>query len=233
MLTLEKFGELKCLLNIPMKQNSDNLLSRYSVIKQILHSHQKDISEYNRSNAPEWNIYRILGVERYEVIFHTLLLAELISPRGRHGQGGLFLTSFLRMIGSLSEYEVTHPSWYVRRETESIDLRIGNDVLHKAVFIENKIDTDAHDGQLSRYYVLWKEQYPNGGVFSYLTINGNSPSDSGFDTPQSRAEVEATPLKLLSYKKDIQPWLANIVDRIEPQKLKQSVVQYIQTINNL
>jgi len=29
---------------------------------------------------------------------HSLFLAELISPRGRHGQGGLVLESFLRMV---------------------------------------------------------------------------------------------------------------------------------------
>jgi hypothetical protein len=236
MLTTENFILLRESVYKFKKHNTIIMLGKYHNIKNILHAHRSEIERDHRSNAPDWNVFRVMGMERYEVTFHTPFLSELLSPHGTHGQGRLFLEYFLRMVGSFSEDEITHPNWYVWREMESIDLRIANDLLQKAVFIENKIDTDAHSGQLSRYYVLWRKSYPKGGVFVYLTIAGVKPPDSGFDPslPPTRIEIE-TNLKLLSYKIDIKTWLETIIDSniIKPEKLKQSVIQYIETINNL
>ena len=233
MLTIESLNSLRESLYKFKKQDVAIMLDKYHNIKNTLKSHRSEIIKYHRSTAPEWNVFRIMGMERYEVAFHTPFLSELISPHGTHGQGRLFLDSFLRMIGGFSEDEITHPNWYVWRETQSIDLRVANDLLQKAVFIENKIDTDAHSGQLSRYYVLWRKNYPKGGAFIYLTIDGVKPPDSGFDPllPPTRVEIE-TNLQLLSYKVHIKTWLESILDSIEPEKLKQSVIQYIETINN-
>lgn len=234
MLTIESFTLLRESFYKIKNKNAAIMMDKYHNIKNILQSHRSEIEKDHRSNAPAWNVFRLMGMERYEVDFHTPFLSELLSPHGTHGQGRLFLESFLRMIGGFSEDEITHPNWNIWRETERIDLRIANALLQKSVFIENKIDTDAHSGQLSTYYVLWKESYSKGGAFIYLTINGVKPSGSGFDPkcPWTQDEIE-TNLKLLSYKADIKTWLENILGSIEPEKLKQSVIQYIETINNL
>ena len=229
MLTIEKFFSLRESLYKYKKQNTAILRGKCHNIKSILMAHISEIRNYHRLNAPEWNVFRVMGMEHYEVAFHTPFLFELLSPHGTHAQGRLFLESFLRMIGVFPEDEITHPNWYVGRETGRIDLRIANNLLQKAVFIENKIDTSAHSGQLSTYYRSWQKDYPNGGAFIYLTIDGVKPPDSGFNSEYStRVEVE-TNLQLLSYKVHIKTWLENNLESIKPEKLKQSLIQYIET----
>ncbi len=212
------------------------LLQDFGLIKKSFLERQKEISEYQRLYAPEWNVFRVIGMERYEVAFHSPFLTELLKPRGSHGQGRLFLNSFLKQIGGLTTTEIESSGWYVVSETENIDLRISNDALQKAIFIENKIDTIAHSEQLSRYYELWRDQYSNGGAFVYLTIWGDPAPDRGFgQSPPykySRQEIEAS-LRRLSYKRNISDWLTSMLGMIEPQKLKQSIIQYIETIDNI
>lgn len=42
------------------------------------------------------NIFRLLGITTDEVRTHSALLADLLNPRGTHGQGSLFLATFLQ-----------------------------------------------------------------------------------------------------------------------------------------
>lgn len=213
----------------------DAFLKQFDEIKQKWRNGQDEVREHRRLHAPEWNIFRFLGVERYEAAFHTPFLAELLSPNGSHGQGQFFMETFLENVARLPVEDIRAPGWYVWAETEYVDLRVANDSLKKAVIIENKIDTKAHSGQLSRYFQVWRRDYPNGGVFAYLTIHGDPPPNQGFDTSPDfpkRAEIEAN-LKLWSYKDDILTWLTEIIEEITPQALKQSIIQYIDVIIKL
>lgn len=233
-LIAENVSRIKGILHKYNETKALNTLEQWKQIKKILEDHKDDISNYHYLMAPEWNVFRLMGMERYEVAFHTPFLYELLIPYGSHGQGSLFLNTFLLMVAGFSEDEIGHPNWHVRREHEYIDLRIVNGVLRKAVFIENKIDTKAHSGQLSHYFDLWKNNYPEGGAFIYLTIDGMKPPEEGFDPncSDTRGELENS-LLLRSYRMDIHNWLESILERIKSEKVKQSIIQYINTIENL
>src|SRR3954463_15191307 len=53
--------------------------------------------EFERREAPEFNIFRVLEWEQSEVRTHSALLAQLFDPKGSHGQGGVFLQKFLSL----------------------------------------------------------------------------------------------------------------------------------------
>lgn len=225
-------AKLRSTMVCTTETSKSNFLKQFFTIKELMKHGLSEIKIYNKENAPDWNIFRILGLERKEVGFHTPFLAALISPNGAHGQGQFFLETFLQDVAGFCKSDIDTPGWYIRSETDYVDLRIANDNLRKAVFIENKIDTGAHSGQLSSYFKIWQCKYPSGGIFAYLTINGNSPSDQGFYSVSSRKEVESF-LVLLSYKHDILGWLKKITPEITPPTLKQSIAQYIDVINQL
>ena len=46
-----------------------------------------------------FNLFSITRIERAEVNTHSAMIAELLSPEGRHGQGVYFLELFLSTIG--------------------------------------------------------------------------------------------------------------------------------------
>lgn len=50
--------------------------------------------------SPEFNVYRILRLERKEVLVHTPMLGELLDPAGSHGQGFAFLRTFFQVAAS-------------------------------------------------------------------------------------------------------------------------------------
>src|SRR6266481_7980233 len=56
---------------------------------------RENCRERDRKEAPDFNIFKILKVERIEVV-HSRMLFNLLNPDGSHGQGSRFLTSFIR-----------------------------------------------------------------------------------------------------------------------------------------
>jgi len=189
--------------------------------------------ELDRNEAPEFNVFSILDRGHLEVLTHTPFLAELLNPRGTHGQKGLFLRCFLRKILNYSPAEASDPNWYVIKEYEYVDLRIFNYSIRKAIFIENKIYTDAHSGQLSRYFSLWKNHYFENGAFIYLTPDGKAPNEAGFDDLVWKKDEIMKVLLCLSYKEDICNWLEETLFQIVSPKVRETIIQYIDLIKKI
>ena len=53
--------------------------------------------EMDRINGSKFNIFQILNVAEDE-LKHSLFIAELLNPKGRHGLGALFLKFFLEKV---------------------------------------------------------------------------------------------------------------------------------------
>jgi hypothetical protein len=62
----------------------------------------KNIQHYEaaltEARGERFNIFSILQVDHYEVRTHSPFLAELLNPRGSHGQGAVFLKHFLDIL---------------------------------------------------------------------------------------------------------------------------------------
>src|SRR2546423_13058712 len=70
--------------------------SNFERSKAALQSIQRLRAELQSRDAPDFNVFRVLGVMRHEVTTHSSMLAELLDPSGSHGQGWLFLESFVK-----------------------------------------------------------------------------------------------------------------------------------------
>ena len=128
------------------------------------------------------NIFHILNISRAE-IRHSSFLSWLLDPNETHGLGRLLLTKFLRELASsetvteLDELEIGELNFNnveLRREWRNIDLLI---IFEKLVIcIENKVDSQDHSNQLSRYREIVNETFENHKkVFVYLTPTGEQP----------------------------------------------------------
>ncbi len=205
---------------------------RCRLVKQI-----GSLDQLNTTEAHDFNIFSILPIARLEVLTHSLFLAELLNLKGSHGQGNLFLSQFLSLLLGFPEQECLHPNWRVFVEVNHIDIKLWNGALKKAVYIENKVDTDAHSGQLARYYKDWVDGEAKGkGAFVFLTINGSPPSDYGFDhnaSPRYSKTRILKDLKPLSYRSDIVDWLAACHSQIQAPRVQYTVEQYLDLIKSL
>ena len=131
------------------------------------------------------NIFQILNITRTE-IRHSNFLSWLLDPNGTHGLGKLFLIKFLRELAAsetaaaLDEFDIENLNFNdveIRREWRNIDLLIIFDSL--VVCIENKIDSQDHSNQLSKYRAIVGENFKNHKkVFVYLTPEGDEPNEA-------------------------------------------------------
>lgn len=151
------------------------------------------------SRIGRFNIFDALNIARVE-IRHSNFLAFILDPAESHGQGQLFLKAVLMDIlkaapaGSrpLSPIELDGTDLRgveVRREWGHIDLLITCQQPPFAVVIENKVGSQEHSNQLSRYEATMRTHYPDSRpLFVYLTANADEPSDDAW-VPYSYADI--------------------------------------------
>lgn len=149
------------------------------------------------------NVFEVLGIARREVR-HSNFLGWLLDPAGSHGLRAIFLERFMRdVIGQWNGLRVLEVESMdlntvdVRREWRHIDILVKCDRF--VVVIENKIDSQDHSDQLSRYRTIAMDEF--GGlpvVCVYLTPDGDEPrEDAGYLT-YSYADIQQHLQSILS-----------------------------------
>jgi len=127
-----------------------------------------------RQHAPQFNLFRLLGVTRDEVNTHSALLADLLNPKGTHGQGVLFLAAFLKHGQQkfphfpTPQRPIASALWTVDKKTTTYgnpDLVVAAPECQVLLVIENKIGAGEQPCQLHRYFQWLQQQslYPPAG----------------------------------------------------------------------
>lgn len=225
-----------------------NQLSEYKEKLQALHKEwipkKEEFINYNRLNACDYNIFHIIGHSKsypkgycdLEVVTHSPFLADLLDPRGKHGQQDLFYKHFIMSIDKIDEnkrklfLDIKAEDYVVCREDNNIDILIRSFKKDNefAVIIENKIDAKDQDKQLQRYYDHVRSRFsfkPEQILLIYLTKDGRAPSPESIDGFNER-----NVLYYLSYKK-ISECLKKCKELI-PTKVSTVLDQYITVIDN-
>jgi len=200
-----------------------------------------------REMGHDFNIFSIMGMERSEVKTHSAMIAELFNPRGSHGQGDIFLRTFLEVIKEckfLSNLdkkgenigkwlaqntmtfgtvvvmtEKSYPNVEGSEKDNRIDVVIEFENL--VILIENKVDALDQPQQLKRYADVGKDSGKDCCLL-YLTKKGHDAS------PKSLGGEDIVYDKI-SYKKHIKSWL-NLCLReesvIQRTSLQKAILQY-------
>jgi hypothetical protein len=195
-------------------------------------------TRYNKINqltGENFNVFRILKLESSEVRMHSAFLAELLNPRGSHGQKGIFLKLFIDSV-CFKQNEIDPESCRVEIEkhtgfiTENgtqggrIDILVTDEKNHHSIVIENKIYAGDQKNQLVRYY-----NFANGADLIYLTLDGKLPGKFSFGELQAN-----THFKCISYKHDIINWLEKCRKEVAVHPiLRESITIYINLIKHL
>lgn len=157
---------------------------------QALVIHNTEL-ESLESLLDKFNVFEALGAVRQEVR-HSDFLAFLMNPRQNHGLGDLFVKRLLQE--AIAQVDRDHQPvtpidldlWdlddiEVRREWQSIDILVLDELHQFAVIIENKLYSGEHDDQLRRYSQIVKQHYPGYQVVKlFLTPEGETASDPNY-----------------------------------------------------
>lgn len=196
------------------------------------------------ATGERFNLISVLRLEYDEARLHTRLIADLLNPKGLHGQGLLFLRRFLKIIkfpfveNSLLRQARVDAEEYVG--PVSADYKSGGliDIVIKiphnlVIVIENKINAGDQKHQLIRY----KNAYPNAYLL-YLTKYGELPSKfSTHDqtTKEMIVDFNNDPMHFcISYQQHILAWLNDAYEEIlRLPLLRENLFQYITTIKKI
>ena len=220
-----------------------NILNQVRIVSQKIKEQRKEKFERGES----FNIFNDLGFMSDEVHLHSMFLANLLNPKGSHGQRGKFLEAFLKMLQksfpaisadsleldtAIASVEVEK---YIGRQTDSEGGRIDiylTDGKH-SIIIENKIYAGDQHHQMLRYWNYGMSQKGDDTeksfVLIYLTLDGCSPSKDSLGE-----DLKENDIVCLSYKGDIRGWLDRCVELASRTPLvRETINQYISTIDIL
>lgn len=220
-----------------------NILSQVRIVSQKIKEQRKEKFERGES----FNIFNDLGFMSDEVHLHSMFLANLLNPKGSHGQRGKFLEAFLKMLQKLfpaisadsleldTAVASVEVEKYIGRQTDSEGGRIDiylTDGKH-SIIIENKIYAGDQHHQMLRYWNYGMSQKGNDTeksfVLIYLTLDGCSPSKDSLGE-----DLKENDIVCLSYKSDIRGWLDRCVELASRTPLvRETINQYISTIDIL
>ena len=220
-----------------------NILNQVRIVSQKIKEQRKEKFE----RGENYNIFNDLGFMSDEVHLHSMFLANLLNPKGSHGQRGKFLEAFLKMLqksfpvisADSLEIDITNASVevekYIGRQTDleggRIDIYL-SDGKH-SIIIENKIYAGDQHHQLLRYWNYGMSQKGDDTeksfVLIYLTLDGCSPSKESLGE-----DLKENDIVCLSYKSDIRGWLDRCVELASRTPLvRETINQYISTIDIL
>lgn len=211
----------------------ENLLQQIN----LLLFQEKERQKAKTERGENFNAFKVIGLSREEVRFHSAFLSELLNPQGSHGLKDVFLKAFLHEV--INDEEFLFETTSARTVSEHlidcidetserggrIDILISNDD-NQAIIIENKIDARDQEKQLLRYHNFGNDL---GGEFKllYLNIDGSMPNEISKGNRLFNFSV-------ISYNDHIINWLQRCVELSACYPaVRESIRQYILTLKDI
>ena len=153
-----------------------------------------DKLELIKAKLNRFNPFKILRIEDYE-IRHSNVLAWLLDPNGNHSFDEKILKKFLLKVLMKPDndevlsninlvYKIQNMNLMdicVYREMYNIDLVMVSEIQNLVIFIENKILSEEHSNQLSRYYSVIQDNFPDYTIIPiFLTLGGKEASSENY-----------------------------------------------------
>lgn len=205
--------------------NDTSLLPRSQHLLSLARTIRHYEEALTRANGERFNLFEILHVGHYEVRTHSPILAELLNPRGSHGQGEVFLQHFL------DELKLDIQDFHAKSAQVMVEVSIGKygrldiemtDENHRYIFIENKIYAGLRKLQLEDYHL-----YNPQAVLLFLTLYDEEPA----------AEIKnaiGEKLRPISYKTHIVRWLKSCRKEAATVPIvREAITQYLHLIERL
>ena len=207
-------------------------MSAAELLENVKSIVEKQEEKY-KADASKFNIFSITGIQ-YRELPVCSFLRELLDPKGNHGQGDVFLATFIRQVlkqDYFSKSDFTRANVFQEvhiAKDRRIDILIS--VGNRIFPIEVKIYAGDQSEQLRDYYCFAKRT-DNNAVIYYLTLDGHEPSKN------SKGDLkQGIQYRCISFSSDVLKWLKDVTNyeriRLIP-RLYESLSQFIDVIREL
>lgn len=199
-------------------------MSNLNFLLEKLNIINMKFKKLNENSDDSFNIFSILLKSSDEVNLHSKFIFELLNINGTHQQKDIFLNLFIQEIYNESNIEISTEKLVAFREKYNIDILLKSK--EAAIIIENKIYTEDHSNQLSKYLnKIKKEGYTEQQVsLIYLTLFNEEPNEE---------EVRDITINL-TYETNIKNWIEKCIKEVSTiPTLRETLVQYLNLIKQL
>lgn len=222
----------------------DKLISLYKQLEEPLRRYK----EYKEKRMdPGFNVFHLISDYYYRETFHGDIIAALLSPDEKHGEGNLYVNLFIDMINR--KKQLVDEQYYVdckvvkEHSTNDGELTGRIDILimgnKHCIVIENKLN-NAPDTyrQLPKYYAALKESDFEIDAFVYLPLDpSKKPNRQGWSDDEKRY-IDAHFVNIPAYQNGdevnlIKDWLIPAEERSTNEDAKFIIRQYKSLLNNL
>ena len=224
-----------------MTQNE--LYSFFEQLKEPLRQYKEN---KEKRMDPGFNVFYLISDYYYRETFHGDIIAALLSPDEKHGEGNLYIDLFIDMINEKkqlvnSQYYQTPKvnkefSTYDGELSGRIDIMIEGD--KHCIVVENKLN-NAPDTyrQLPKYYRALKKRGFTIDAFVYLPLDPNKePNSSSWDS-EIRDLINERLVIIPAYSAEhvniVENWLTPAEERTSDADARFIIRQYKSLLNNL
>jgi hypothetical protein len=164
-------------------------------------------SSATREEAADFTPFDYINVDENRI---SRILANLLNPRGSHGQGVALLEDFFASVGLDSVTGLHRASVECECETVGGDTRRRIDIVIRGdewvVGIENKPWAIDQLNQISEYISHLRTRGQAHYCLLYLSHDGRRPSEQSIDSDNCTALIDAGTLRCVSYERVVS-WL--------------------------
>lgn len=160
------------------------------------------------------------------------IIAELLSPEGKHGQGNVFLREFLKTVeqdverAGLCRVVREQPTDLTPQPLRRIDILLEMDGL--GMGIENKPWAGEQPDQLAVYQEYLENKYQDNYLLVYLSGSGHEPLSMSADR-RERLKREGR-LKVISYPVEFRKWLEACYKECRAEKVRWFLHDFIEYV---
>lgn len=212
----------------------------------------KKYEEYREKRmATGFNVFYLISDYYYRETFHSDIIAALLSPDEKHGEGNLYIDLFIDMINKaniVSTHRIKKENYdncIVVKEfptndgslTGRIDILIKGD--KNCIVIENKLNNapDTYQ-QIPKYYRdLTKKRGLAIDAFVYLPLDSQKKPDSSLWDDESRNFINERLVIIPAYSLNqinlVKDWLGPAEEKSNNNDVKFIIKQYKSLLNNL
>jgi hypothetical protein len=130
--------------------------------------------------APEFRIFDYLRTDEMGL---SRCIASLLDPKGKHGQGGIFLEAFLKLLGNAADWAIDAEDCEVSIEKQANEQRridIYLELKNGIIGIENKPWANDQDKQLADYAAYLEKMACNKN-WLLVFLSKRDPSEGSLD----------------------------------------------------
>lgn len=198
----------------------DNLL--FTTASQ-LSSYRSFLNLYEAELSPSFNSFNFIQPNEPKL---SDIIADLLDPKGSHGQGAVFLHLFLdidKILAALKgQFEIVSDV-SVRRERATDENRFIDIVVCKpgvfGIGVENKPWAEDRYQQISDYIKFLKKEFVDNFLCIYLSRDGAPPSEESIATTEREDYERKKQFLTLSYSV-LRKWLSICCNHCQSERVR-------------